>query len=227
MLAINTPQQKQQQPNMKRAASCSVEAAAAEEIFGWSDLPVQGDYFLESQDFLLAVVEEPISPPDFLLEMEEQQEDEEEDLSFSWSSCPPSPCSVVEEIHCLSEKLQKACTIRKEGGKKVSFSNILQIRTHEVILGDHPFCRGGMALQLGWGHGESDELLNLDVHEELRVPRRMGELYLTFYERRERLQEMTGMTGAELLQAEYALCCSDPDKPAPAALHRTPRMSTC
>ena len=124
---------------------------------------------------------------------------------------PPSPTSTaryadLDDVSVRSKTafVKAASPIEKK--RKVRFASALEVRTYEVILGDHPCCRGGMALQCGWCYSEP-ELVNLDVHEEHSPHRRMDELRLSFYARRDRLQEVTGMSGSNLLQAEYALCC--------------------
>jgi hypothetical protein len=48
--------------------------------------------------------------------------------------------------------------------KQVSWGSALEIRTHSVILGDHPCCRDSLPLQLGWEYNDS-ELVNMDVYE--------------------------------------------------------------
>lgn len=160
----------------------------------------------------------------------------EDDLppNFSWS-CPPSPTSVAIKTLDLAECLEKSCKIQsktsKSNKKSVTFSNVIQIRTHQVVLGNHPFCRGGMALELGWEHDET-ELVDLDLFDKHSQHRRMGQLYLNFYRRRHRLRAVTGMTGPELLRAEYAMCCHTVPAitTAAAPLHRTPtteRIAEC
>lgn len=97
-----------------------------------------------------------------------------------------------------------------EGPKRVTFSPILQIRTHETILGDHPICSGGMALECGWNHS-GEELLDLDIFEEAHSShkRRLGALHLSYGQRRDRLQECMGASGAQLLRLEYDQQCFD------------------
>lgn len=100
--------------------------------------------------------------------------------------------------------------------KKVSFAPILTIRTHPVELTDHPCCRGGMALQLSWDHDEP-ELCDLDIFETHSPKRRSHELRLNYSSRRERLQECTGLSGAELLRLEYEIVCGVPLSRSPSS----------
>jgi hypothetical protein len=124
---------------------------------------------------------------------------------------PLSPSSVAQED--ISAFEPRICS-RKRSDKRprrVTFSSIAEIRTHDVILGDHPFCRGGMALACGWAHGET-ELVDLDVYDAHSQHRRMPALHLSFYARRDRLLEVTGMKGHELLREEFDMCCRKPSE---------------
>lgn len=83
--------------------------------------------------------------------------------------------------------------------KCVHFSNTVQVRTHELIVGDYPSCRGGMALECGWAYAVSD-------NTQLRnspSKRKEEQLRLNLAERRQRLKDVTGMTSGQLLQADY------------------------
>lgn len=114
---------------------------------------------------------------------------------------------------------------KQQPKKSVSFASALQVRTYNVILGDHPCCVGGMALQCDWQHDgiHGPTLVDLDIHEEQRrqqrgekSPRQLTkELRLSYGQRRQRLQQVTGLSGAQLLQLEYELvCCSNVAAPA-------------
>lgn len=113
--------------------------------------------------------------------------------------------------------------------RKVSFSSVLQVRTHPLVLGDHPCCTGGMALTCGWEH-EALEILDLQVHEQVSAKRRNSQLRLDYPTRRDRLQDSTGLTGFQLLQQEYNLVCgqdndsSDSSTAAPLGLHHAPSV---
>lgn len=41
---------------------------------------------------------------------------------------------------------------------KVRFSPTLEVRTHSIVLGDHPFCEDGLAIELGWDYVDSRDL---------------------------------------------------------------------
>jgi hypothetical protein len=95
----------------------------------------------------------------------------------------------------------------KSNQKKVSFSSILEIRTHSLVLGDHPSCLGGMALECGWNRCEDPEIVDLKTFENASTKRRGSALRLCYSQRLERLQEATGLNGSQLLQMEYERVC--------------------
>jgi hypothetical protein len=71
----------------------------------------------------------------------------------------------------------------KESCKSVSFANI-KIRSHSIVIGDHPCCTLGFPLALGWDYTDA-ESLSLDKYEASRSPRRTRkELRTTCEERR-------------------------------------------
>jgi hypothetical protein len=71
----------------------------------------------------------------------------------------------------------------KESCKSVSFANI-KIRSHSIVIGDHPCCTMGFPLALGWDFTDA-ESLSLDKYEASRCPRRTRrELRTTCEERR-------------------------------------------
>lgn len=46
---------------------------------------------------------------------------------------------------------------------KVRFSPTLEVRTHNIVLGDHPFCEDGLALELGWDYEDSRDICGCGV----------------------------------------------------------------
>jgi len=114
--------------------------------------------------------------------------------------------------------------------KSVSFSKTLGIRTHELIIGDHPCCEDGLPIGLGWKYSET-ELVDIDSFYERRfnqlssfntdsgnninanislIPRRSRKkLRLKYYERIDLLKRVTGRTLFELLQRnrDYLISC--------------------
>jgi hypothetical protein len=209
-------------------SSCGQNADAAFDSFGWSDMPYQGDYVMDDESLMCFGSSLSTGP------------------AFSSTSTPvlfmnqclpaaPSPTSSIQlDLFALSTKnFKRARTSFPKRQRMISFADALEVRTYEVVLGDHPCCRGGMALECGWKHCES-EMVDLELHEQHSQRRRMMDLHLSFHQRRQRLQDITGMTGAELLKVEYALCCEpqSPDdassspggSPASRVLHRAASM---
>lgn len=143
--------------------------------FAWSDMPVIGDF-----------------QPSYLpMELNGDMMDKEElfPSSLSLDSC-------MNEIS-LHEPSPKA---RKRGhNKSVSFNRFLEVREHALTIGDHPLCRDSLPLSLAWEHGET-ELMDLNCYEAQRLPhRRSGNnMKLTFYERKNLLRRIAGMTEADI-----------------------------
>ncbi|KAI2506694.1 hypothetical protein MHU86_7695 [Fragilaria crotonensis] len=141
--------------------------------FAWSDMPVIGDF-----------------QPNMPMEMNGDMMDKEEMFLSSLSLDSDLPEYSVDEP-------SKA---RKRGhNKSVSFNRYLEIREHALTIGDHPLCRDSLPLSLAWEHGET-ELLDLNYYEEQRLPhRRTGnEMKLSYYERKNLLRRIAGMTEADM-----------------------------
>jgi len=90
---------------------------------------------------------------------------------------------------------------RFQGGKKsVSFSN-LEIRTHSVVVGDHPHCK--LPLSLGWPHVMESTVVPIDEYENMRPPRRVrNNLKMTYFERKNILKRIAGFTEKDILREE-------------------------
>lgn len=177
----------------------------------WSDIPCQGDFLIDfrklrcAQEVTLKTLSEPIGQK-----------------NGTYLVSPPSPRSLSEELLCeLNYSELSAPRVKKTA----RFAEVAQIRTYDVILGDHPSCRGGMALQLGWSHGGT-ELVNFEIFDNASRHRAMPQLHLTFFHRRERLRNLTGMSGCELLRAEYDLLFEKEavSIPSPSVLRRSSRF---
>lgn len=163
--------------------------------FGWSDFPVVHQHSDDSMDYNYhhATYLYPQKP--------EPSQSPSQELGFESHAQPTSP--------------QKA---RRQHRKQVSWGSALEIRTHSVILGDHPCCRDSLPLQLGWEYNES-ELVNMDVYE---LHKKQSSCYpnisyfsqqhkrgsnskqpprLTYMERKTLLKHVGGMTEHDLAQA--------------------------
>jgi len=140
--------------------------------FGWADIPCQGDIMDESAFVDHCLGSDPISS--------------------TWMDPQPQPITrTPKPTQSLKRKLSS-----------VTFSPLAEIRTYDIVLGDHPFCRGGMALQCGWQYGETQvcELESLIANKRHRSAK---QLCLDLAERRQRLLDFTGLSDTELLMIEY------------------------
>jgi len=126
--------------------------------------------------------------------------------SFSSGSSMPSSERPQDdhERTALSNDERTECSNprKKKHGRKVSFSSLLEIRSHDITLGDHPCCKT-LAITLGWDHLET-EVLDLDLYENFREYRRRssGQLRLSYYSRKYLLESSTGYTEQDLLLQE-------------------------
>jgi hypothetical protein len=154
--------------------------------FAWSDMPVVGDYCQHSQlEF----------NQDFL------EKDCEDEIAFMMYHRN----DMVDEVSSPRQARQ-----RKRGHhKSVSFGQYLEVREHALTIGDHPFCRDSLPLSLAWEHGET-ERMDLECYEAQRLPRRRSgnDMKLSYYERKNLLRNIAGMTEADLrshFQMQYSL----------------------
>lgn len=100
----------------------------------------------------------------------------------------PSICSES-ELDAFGESM-RSFSEPKHHRKSVSFGDLL-IRTHQVVLGEHPFCQSGCPLELGWAHDEG-KIVSVDEFELQRGPSKpRSELRTTRQERREILLKTT------------------------------------
>jgi hypothetical protein len=84
----------------------------------------------------------------------------------------------------------RSLTVPKHHRKSVSFGDLL-IRTHPVVLGEHPACRSGCPLELGWTH-DAEIIVTVDEFEMQRGRKKHpSELRTTRQERRQILSKTT------------------------------------
>jgi hypothetical protein len=88
--------------------------------------------------------------------------------------------------------------------KKVTFNDSVEIRTHNVILSNHPCCPQ-MALECDWPHNIA--IVSL-AHIEAKSKRKEQDLRLSFMARRARLSATMGLSNKELFQRQRALSSS-------------------
>jgi hypothetical protein len=187
--------------------SCQREAEKASSkpfTFDWSDIPIVGEHDSYS------------SPPGSPTSVQHVNTYEPSHFQTEPTKMPShlsyqSRAAMRTRKQFAFSTAESSTTIRpksiKSNEKKVSFSSILEIRTHSLVLGDHPSCIGGMALECGWNRGEDQKIIDLDTFENSSPKRESSALRLNYSQRLERLQEATGLTGSQLLQMEYERVC--------------------
>lgn len=177
--------------------------------FDWSDFPVINQYNQEHVPVTKPIIpahnnmETSSSSPSFCGEKPtfswvldaDDTVDTESESSFSLSSEEETDSAVETSLSSSSDNKTKH-------KKSVSFSNVLEIRSHKVTLGEHPYC-SSLALELSWEH-EEPEVVDFDLYESSRrfQRRHLGELRLSYWDRRNLLEESTGLCESELLLQE-------------------------
>jgi hypothetical protein len=162
--------------------SCSTEGRlviqrpACESVsFDWSDFPVvqQQDVF---QDFPSCSPQAPNN--DF--------------ATTSPSMCLRDDLSTAsfDSLLSTSTSSSASCVSRANSSeRRVSFSNNMKVRTHTIVLGDHPCCKS-LPLELGWEYDEGEVAMN--EKRKGTVRRR------PYLERKDMLKRISGMTDAEI-----------------------------
>ena len=141
-----------------------------------------------------------------------------DDTSFEWSDFPALrshdvtiefPSSDDSDFRDTPFKLQlqEDCTLEtsslssesdysastthsnvSNSGTRVSFSDTVRIRTHSVVLGDHPYCPI-LALELGWEYNDGEA--RIAKHKPTK--RRKTIHKRSYLERKRLLQRMSGI----------------------------------
>ena len=122
---------------------------------------------------------------------------------------PPSPTSCCDIVEISPSTLSPSKIM-----KRVSFAPLVRVRTHTIVLGDHPMCSGGMALQLGWESSKTQYVPVASCGGHSWTTRRssfnrksLAQFRLNYQQRRQRLMELTGYSPCQLLHQEYLLVC--------------------
>jgi hypothetical protein len=175
--------------------------------FGWSDFPCQGDDLLPSS---ASRIEESTSSSSLLSDYIPRTPPLSLPRLKQPIAPPPSPtsCCTIEEEKKIFPSTCKVemplSTSERPQERRVRFAPLTRVRTHTLVLGDHPLCSGGMALQLGW---ESSGTQYVPLRSQQYPKRNLNAFRLTYQQRRDRLQQLTGRTGSQLLHEEYLLVC--------------------
>jgi hypothetical protein len=152
--------------------------------FDWSDFPVVSEQLHGHHHFNLC--------PSYESKQQERREEEATKTTLFPKMSPQSE-SESQSYSC------SAALKDDQSRRKVSFASTLQVRTHSIVLGDHPCCRE-LPLQLGWDYDET-ELINLDIREEFKSPYTPKASRLSFLERKNLLKRVSGMTERDLKDA--------------------------
>ena len=159
-----------------------VHAALIPETFSWSDFPI---IIHEEEDDCFAV-RLPATAP-----------------TVADFSSPPSTSYSPNNV--ASESREQRSTREKK--KIVRFAPSLEIRTHSLVLGDHPWCEDGLAIDLGW---EYDDCMQQQQQEQRQLFTRRSSISTRLYhnrssprrrsclERKRLLLEVGGYTKEEL-----------------------------
>lgn len=109
--------------------------------------------------------------------------------------------SSDEETVAASSQQENASK-RNTTRRVIKFSDVLEIRSHAVVLSSHP-CSSGLALELSWEPYEV-EVLDFEAYENSRQfqRRHMSHLRLTYWERKRLLEKSTGLSEQELVLIE-------------------------
>ncbi|CAB9504347.1 expressed unknown protein [Seminavis robusta] len=113
-----------------------------------------------------------------------------------------SMSSDDETVATDSQVEDSSANRRADRESVIKFSPFVEIRSHAVVLGDHPCCNS-LALELAWEHQEV-QVLDFDLYESSRQSqrRKLRSLRLSYWERRMLLERSTGLSEHELLLQE-------------------------
>lgn len=103
-----------------------------------------------------------------------------------------SPCSSECEVTSKSKQGHR---------RRVSFSDTMHVRTHSVVMGDHPCCRQ-LALELGWEHDDGS-LVDMEGYLKGKKKKKDDETKKlvrrrNYLERKFMLKEVGGMTEEDI-----------------------------
>ena len=82
---------------------------------------------------------------------------DKEDPSSSWTASDNTNKKKKKLSRRLSFRSSASSQSKKrrKTSSKVRFSPTVEVRTHSIVLGEHPFCEDGLALELGWDYEDS------------------------------------------------------------------------
>ena len=97
--------------------------------------------------------------------------DESSLVSFSHSSSSStlstsaSGISIASGNSCINDSeniSSKENELPASGKKNVRFASSPHVRTYSLVLGNHPLCDDGLAIELGWDYSEEEHNINMN-----------------------------------------------------------------
>ena len=150
--------------------------------------------------------------------------DEEVDC-VGWESFPP----LVESLEDEEGGEKEPSLARYHGSsskhtmpkKSVSFSTV-NIREHQVIVGDHPYTSDSLPLSLGWAHAEEPRVVDIDTYEIIRSSHRrcQSDMQLTFLERKTILKLVGGLSERDIMHEQRRAFRESYDDPSTQRMRR-------
>eukprot|EP00934_Nitzschia_sp_Nitz4_P008370 Nitzschia sp. Nitz4//scaffold110_size71422//15687//16304//NITZ4_005865-RA/size71422-processed-gene-0.55-mRNA-1//1//CDS//3329533062//8360//frame0 len=154
----------------------TIEVPTTEDVsFSWSNFPlVQRDHFVTN----------------------DMTEKKHQPLEQSPSVPCLSPCSSdcdmsIETTTTRTESMTSVASASSRG-KSVSFDSHVHVRTHSIVLGEHPCCTQ-LALELGWEYDDDLIAMTPEEEDEKKETRRRS-----YFERKAILKELAGMSDEEI-----------------------------
>lgn len=150
------------------------------ESYTWSDFPIndfatEWDYTSVGNDYSIALPDTP-----------------SKDLDSFLSSSRSQSTSSLDSL-----SISTASTTLASSEKKVRFAPCPKVRTYSIVLGDHPLCEDGLAIELGWDYCDEVPKLQRPVTRTRRNRLCQRRSYLS---RKQLLLEVAGCTREELNQ---------------------------
>jgi hypothetical protein len=135
---------------------------------------------------------------------------DEHDIFFEW----PDVVSIDDDVSSSSGSSSgRKSSSSSSLSKRVSFSTV-EVREYSLTVGEHPFCKDGLAISLDWHYNQKSIFLDVCRLDQGRnvQPLTKSIKRLNFEERLQRLQCVTGMSGKHLMLVYNHRSISDKDK---------------
>lgn len=171
--------------------------------FGWGDMPYQGEHHDYYQSMTATTTTTTTTnamlPESFFRWSSSALTPNNKWVHHSLAAVPQQPHEQHTTNNAINNNNCNATNARKR--QRIRFAEHVQVRTHETILGYHPACTDGLALQCGWAYAETEYTpLSPCSHKLSHKKKSVREMRLDQMTRRQRLREVTGMSNLQLLQ---------------------------